>query len=407
MAEYDYRTNRDFSSICTDPYMETDERKLKIAKTISTFTNAPIFCIPLFLIICISISSRGVPFTASFSFDWMEFIACELISIIFTSILPMAIIIHWAKKQDTDSDISNKEDRFIPLIVGTVSYFIGCILSVLLNLPHFLTVLLLCYTTNTFIVMLITTRWKISIHTTGIAGPIAAVTMILGPVGALFGVLYPILIWSRTTLKKHTMAQALAGGIFGLIFTILETYIYSILLNLPVTNIIPAYDSFWLIFAIMISPIVISIVGYLQDSGKKDFITRKLFHIFAFLGYAFFLILAPNDAILILIICAIVTILVSIYGNKNFSWYNGIKIKEDAPKESYGIIVSLVSSLFWILASLFYFSRTIAAISTVILAFVGAIEILYYKSAHKRLPLKGIDNLIIPLVIAYVLKFIL
>ena len=109
---------------------ETDEKKLKIADTISIFTNPPIITIPLFLIICIIL---GTPFTSSFSFNWSQFIVMELISLIFTSILPMAIIMHWARKLDTDKDISNKEDRFIPLIVGVVSYFIGFLIALILG----------------------------------------------------------------------------------------------------------------------------------------------------------------------------------------------------------------------------------------------------------------------------------
>ena len=38
-------------------YDETDEKKLKIADVMSIVTNPPIITIPLFLIICIGISS--------------------------------------------------------------------------------------------------------------------------------------------------------------------------------------------------------------------------------------------------------------------------------------------------------------------------------------------------------------
>ena len=42
-------------------YDETDEKKLKIADTISIFTNPPIITIPLFLIICIILACDGTP----------------------------------------------------------------------------------------------------------------------------------------------------------------------------------------------------------------------------------------------------------------------------------------------------------------------------------------------------------
>ncbi|MBE6497777.1 MAG: hypothetical protein E7Z81_05820 [Methanobrevibacter sp.] len=55
----------------------------------------------------------------------------------------MAIIVFWAKKINTDNDISNREDRFVPLIVGIVSYFIGFIVCLIFNASNFLALLLL------------------------------------------------------------------------------------------------------------------------------------------------------------------------------------------------------------------------------------------------------------------------
>lgn len=126
--------------------------KLKIAKTISTITNPPIICIPLFFIICLVLSfENGM-------FNFNKFIVLELISLIFASILPMAIIVYWAKKLNTDKDISNRQDRFTPLVVGIVSYFIGFLVSLALGLSDFLTALLLCYSINTGVVLLITAK---------------------------------------------------------------------------------------------------------------------------------------------------------------------------------------------------------------------------------------------------------
>ena len=65
--------------------------KVKIAEIISTITNPPIITIPLFLLICIVLSfDNGV-------FDFNKFIVLELVSLVFASILPMAIILFWAK----------------------------------------------------------------------------------------------------------------------------------------------------------------------------------------------------------------------------------------------------------------------------------------------------------------------
>ena len=304
-------------------YDETDERKLKIANVMSIFTNPPIITIPLFLIICIVLACNGTPFTNGFSFDWNQFIITELISLIFASILPMAIILHWARKLDTDKDISNREDRFVPLIVGVVSYFIGFVIALILGVSNFVTVLILCYTVNTFIVMLITSKWKISIHTTGLSGPVAALILLLGPIGAIFGLLYPMLIWSRFTLKKHTMAQAIAGGVFGFIMTVVEAYLYINILNLPVSNLVPLGECLWIILGLIFTPIALGIVATFNDNGSSN--TRIIFYIILLLGFIFFILFAPQSAWISFILTAIVSISVSYFGGENFSWYRAIK----------------------------------------------------------------------------------
>ena len=286
--------------------------KERIAKTISTFTNPPIICIPLFLIISVVLSFENG------SFNINKFIIVELISIIFASILPMAIILYWARKLNTDGDISNRQDRFTPLIVGVVSYFIGFLVSLTLNIDNFLTLLLLCYSINTFIVMLITLKWKISIHTTGLSGPVAALILLLGPVGALFGILYPILIWSRVTLKKHTMAQAIAGGVQGFFLTVIEIYLFMNVFNIPVLNITNLTISCLYILAIIATPVFLGILTYTNRS-------KLIFIILEAISFVLFLMFTPLNVFIIFLLVSITSVLISLYAGDDFGWYEIIR----------------------------------------------------------------------------------
>ena len=256
------------SSVDLDKYKKEHPKKFKIAESISTFTNPPILCIPLFLIICFYLSSS---FDYGFSFDWAKFIILEGISLLFISILPMAIILFWAKKLNTDKDISNRSDRYVPLLVGVASYFIGFLVALALKIDWFLTILILCYAIDTFIVMLITTKWKVSIHTTGLSGPVAALIILLGPIGALFGLIYPVLIWSRVLLKKHTLAQAIVGGAQGFFLTCLWIYLFIGLFNLPVLAINPPVETAWLILAIILYPILLGTSCYLNRNDNRTY----------------------------------------------------------------------------------------------------------------------------------------
>lgn len=276
--------------------------KLKIAKTISTITNPPIVCIPLFMIICLVLSfENGL-------FNFNKFIVLELISLVFASILPMAIIVYWAKKLNTDGDISNRQDRFVPLVVGIISYFIGFIVSLVLGVDNFLTALFLCYSINTGVVLLITFKWKISIHTTGLSGPVGALILLLGPIGAVFGIIYPMLIWSRVILNKHTLAQAITGGVQGFFLTIFEMYLFMGLLGYNVVNLTPLIDCVWLVLAIIYLPVVFGLISYSNISNKKVVLS-----IFKIAGIVLFLVFGSLEVFIIYVLIVLTCIFIKMY----------------------------------------------------------------------------------------------
>jgi len=288
--------------------------KTKIAKTISALTNPPIICIPLFLIICIVLSFENG------AFDFKKFIVLELISLVFASILPMAIILFWAKRLNTDSDISNREDRYMPLVIGIVSYFIGFLISLAINLDNFLTLLLLCYTVNTGVVLLITSKWKISVHTTGLSGPNAALILLLGPVGAAIGILYPLLIWSRVLLKKHTLAQAICGGAQGYFLTVLEIYLYMYLFNMPISGMIGLEESIFYILAIIATPIILGFLSYFEVENSK-----MAFFALVLLAFLVFSLLSTVEVVIIFIIITVASILISYFAGEDFIWLKVLK----------------------------------------------------------------------------------
>ncbi|MBE6490804.1 MAG: hypothetical protein E7Z83_08105 [Methanobrevibacter sp.] len=288
--------------------------KLKIAKIVSTLTQPPIITIPLFLVICYVISlENGV-------LNFNKFVSCEIVALIFASLLPMVIILMWAKIINTDNDISNRQDRYVPLVVGIISYFIGVLISLFLNLDNFLTILLLCYSVNTGVVLLITIKWKISVHTTGISGPIAALILLLGPVGAAIALIYPIVIWSRVLLKKHTLAQAISGGVQGFFLTVLEMYLFMNVLNMPIDGMINLEMSIFYILAIIAVPVILGILSY---SGIKN--KKTVFWISSIVILIAFIVLMPIEVTAIYVLITLTSILISLYAGEDFVWFRVLK----------------------------------------------------------------------------------
>ncbi|PKL66282.1 MAG: phosphoesterase PA-phosphatase [Methanobacteriales archaeon HGW-Methanobacteriales-1] len=184
------------------------------AQLISDFSNAPILAFIVFSIINF------------YYLNFNDFIKIDIISIFFASILPTAVIIVFFKKKNIHRDLLKKEDRKIPLIIAIISYFLGTIALFIMEAPTISTALMFCYFSNTIIVMGITRYWKISIHLMGISGPATGLIFAFGLTGAIFGLLGPLVMWSRVYLNRHTISQVLAGFLFGFILTAAQMILF-------------------------------------------------------------------------------------------------------------------------------------------------------------------------------------
>ena len=185
----------------------------KAADRISMITQPPFLAIVAFVLLNLQVSNIG------------EQLLFDLICIVFALVVPVGVTFYFGKKHgNSELDVERREDRFPPLIIGTVGYFIGSALLYSLDAPGIVWVLMLCYAVVTAFITLITFYWKISIHACGCVGPSLALCFQFGPVGAVYFVLLPFTMWSRYVKGKHTPAQLVAGAMLGallsgLIFT--------------------------------------------------------------------------------------------------------------------------------------------------------------------------------------------
>ncbi|WP_409199597.1 PAP2 family protein [Methanobrevibacter sp. DSM 116169] len=180
------------------------------AKIISRIFEAPFIAIPVFLILNILLNNNN-------------FLNSEIICLLFGTIIPMLLILIWSKIKKVDKDYTIKEHRNIPLLIISIIYFIGAIILWLLSINPIIISLMFCYGLNTLIVFFINLKWKISVHSMGIAGPITAL-MFVNPLFFILGFITPIIMWSRLILKKHTLTQVLAGSILGYLLTYVQIY---------------------------------------------------------------------------------------------------------------------------------------------------------------------------------------
>ncbi|HMK83930.1 MAG TPA: hypothetical protein VK503_09450, partial [Candidatus Bathyarchaeia archaeon] len=107
-----------------------------------------------------------------------------IVCLTFGTLVPL-VMVHQLSKRGIVSDyyVSQKEERAKPFAGAMISYLVGSGVLLLVNAPPIVTAFMLCYAGNTMIMMIITLRWKISIHAAGVAS-------------AATGLIYAIGVWA-------------------------------------------------------------------------------------------------------------------------------------------------------------------------------------------------------------------
>ncbi len=135
---------------------------------------------------------------------------------VLVAVLIPLLYIAWLVKRGaiTDLDVQIREQRITPLIVTMACLGIAWLILVLGQAPAALIILAAALWLQALAILVITWRWKISVHAATAAG---AATMI----GGLFGALWPLFLgvplitWSRVRLQRHTWLQTIAGALVG------------------------------------------------------------------------------------------------------------------------------------------------------------------------------------------------
>jgi membrane-associated phospholipid phosphatase len=116
----------------------------------------------------------------------------------------------------TDIDIQLREQRIGPLILTIVAGGIGSLVLAVGHAPLPIALAGLAIWLETAVILLVTLRWKVSMHSAAAAATATLFWCMLGmPLPLLLGV--PIIAWSRVRLRRHTLAQTIVGAVLGII----------------------------------------------------------------------------------------------------------------------------------------------------------------------------------------------
>ena len=145
---------------------------------------------------------------------------------LFSNLIPIITIIVLQKYGIiSDLDASIRKQRILPLSLGVLYAAIGFIVLTLQNADAIIRGLMFCFITNTVIIILITRYWKISIHTMGVAGLIAALWVNGEQFPLIMGFILVLVAIARVVLKAHNISQVIAGSFLGMVLTYVQLHL--------------------------------------------------------------------------------------------------------------------------------------------------------------------------------------
>lgn len=129
------------------------------------------------------------------------------------------ILLRWRHDRKIDVDVTNRADRPLPLLVASIGALLGgTLISNRFDIPSLL------FISQTLVMMLlvltvVTTVWKISIHTSTLSALITLLVVLRGQELAFLYVLLVPVAWARVLLRKHSVSQIIGGTLLGIAVT--------------------------------------------------------------------------------------------------------------------------------------------------------------------------------------------
>jgi membrane-associated phospholipid phosphatase len=134
-------------------------------------------------------------------------------------LLLLVIAVCAGRVRNLDLDLRNERPWPMLMALGITVVGLGVLWA--LGAPRLLLILLLASLVGGTIALLITLRWKISIHAGGAAGAATVMALLYGAQALPLLVGVALIGWSRVVLGKHTWLQVVAGAAISIVITIL------------------------------------------------------------------------------------------------------------------------------------------------------------------------------------------
>ena len=144
-----------------------------------------------------------------------------VVTLFFLTLGPLVFVLLGVRSgKFSDIDLSRRTERTWPFLFGLASAMLGLFVLSYLHGPRALETALVATAVGSLVLMVTTWWWKISIHAATLAGAVTMLTALYGPAVLLALFLLVLVCWSRVVLRRHTLAQVVAGSLISIALTI-------------------------------------------------------------------------------------------------------------------------------------------------------------------------------------------
>jgi membrane-associated phospholipid phosphatase len=135
---------------------------------------------------------------------------------LFVCVLPLVLLLVLVRLgKVTDHHVSNRRQRAPVLLMALGSVVAGLVVLEATHAPRSVVVTVLAIVAGIIVLAAVSPFWKISGHAAAISSSAVISILMLGPAWLPLVLLIPAVGWSRVVLRAHTLAQVVAGSLFG------------------------------------------------------------------------------------------------------------------------------------------------------------------------------------------------
>ena len=145
-----------------------------------------------------------------------ETIGYGALAALFVCVLPLAVLLVLVRLgKVTDHHVSDRKQRAPVLLMALCCIALGLLVLGAVDAPRSVIAMVLAVVGGVAVLAVVSPFWKMSGHAAAMSCAAVVYVLMLGPAWAPLLLLVPAVSWSRVVLRAHSLAQVVAGSLFG------------------------------------------------------------------------------------------------------------------------------------------------------------------------------------------------